>query len=338
MGASCQVNMAPSFPLRALALTALTNIIAASDVVNARPSAKRGLCFVPSAVHPDDDKVWVQPGSDLTWYYNHGDRPSAAFVGRPQHEFEFIPMMRSVGIDPTDTSFLETIRSLRHDGIDVDHVLGFDEPNVPMHHGGTDIDPATAAKAWVANFEPLVDMGVRLGLPAVTATWDGLPWLRQFLGNCSKMLSHGTNTTKNCTWDVMPIHWYDNFETLASHICERHDIWPDAQIWVTKFTYAYQPLQPTQDFFDRALDYLDRLSPIIGRYAYFGAFRTNDSTVGPNTVFLNDAGGLTDIGLKYLGINGTGVNPRCGTASGTKVMMERMAIASILGVLALTVL
>ncbi|KPM38295.1 hypothetical protein AK830_g8279 [Neonectria ditissima] len=319
--------MASSFVLGALSLASFVNIASALE-----GSDKRGLCFVPNKEHPEDNKIWIQNGSDLTWYYNYGESPSSAFSDLSQEEFEFVPMMWGVGKNPTDTSFLKSVESLIESGTNITHVLGFNEPDAPSSWGGSDLDPETAAKAWVANFEPLGKMGIKLGLPAVTGGWDGLPWLEQFLGNCSEIVSKDTDTTTNCTWDFIPIHWYDNFEGLASHIGERRATWPEAEIWITEYAYANQDLQPTEDFFNQSASYFDRLS-YVGRYTYFGAFRSYTSNVGPNAPFLNNDGELTTIGIEYLGINGTGVSPT-GAAGLGVVVSKRLVLAGVLGVLA----
>lgn len=184
-------------------------------------SDKRGLCFVPNANHVEDNKVWVQEGSDLTWYYNYQELPSPAYADLTQDEFEFIPMMWGVNAaNPEDTTFLNTVRDLIEQGTEIKHALGFNEPDAGSDVGGSDVIPEIAARAWVANFEPLGEMGVKLGLPAMTGGWGGMPWLRQFLGNCSELLSTG-DEKKNCTWDFLPVHWYDNFGGIASHIGER---------------------------------------------------------------------------------------------------------------------
>jgi hypothetical protein len=181
---------------------------------------KRGICFVHNKKEPQDDKIWVQNGSDITWYYNYEDQPTDLYKNIPQDQFEFVPMMWGVGSDSRDTTFLENVKGLISDGINITHVLGFNEPDAGNDVGGSNLEPKIAAEAWVANFEPLGKMGVKLGLPACTGGWDGMPWLRQFLGNCTEIKSRG-GPKRNCTWDFLPVHWYDNFEGLASHIGER---------------------------------------------------------------------------------------------------------------------
>jgi hypothetical protein len=200
------------FSVLALGLAGLAAAATRSD--------KRGLCFVPNATHVEDNSIWVQEGSDLTWYYNYQERPSPAFADYSQDEFEFIPMMWGVNADnPEDTTFLNTIRDLMDQGTAIKHVLGFNEPDMSAN-GGSGVDPKIAARAWVANIEPLAEMGVKLGLPACTGAPSGFVWLKDFLGNCSAILSEG-GKKKNCTWDFLPVHWYDNFGGLQSHIAER---------------------------------------------------------------------------------------------------------------------
>ncbi|KAF5019830.1 hypothetical protein F66182_8155 [Fusarium sp. NRRL 66182] len=267
---------------------------------------KRGLCYVPNSDEPQDDEIWVQNGSDITWYYNYGDKPSAIYKEVPQEQFEFVPMMWGVGQDSSDTAFLQNVKTLIKDGVNITHVLGFNEPDAGNDVGGSSLDPKVAAEAWVANFEPLGEMGIKLGLPACTGGWGSMPWLKQFLGNCSEIKSQG-GPNRNCTWDYLPVHWYDNFEGLASHIGERLAVWPNASIWVTEYAYAHQDPAPTEAFFKQTLKWFDE-SDFIGRYTYFGAFRSSVSNVGPNAAFLESSGDLTTIGAQYLGLNTTHVN------------------------------
>lgn len=270
-------------------------------------TGKRGLCHTPNPNHPEDNKLWVQPGSDLTWYYNYQSLPSPVYSSISQDQFEFVPMMWGVGPNPNDTAFLSDVRKLIDGGTRIKHAMAFNEPDTTSDVGGSNVQPADAALAWVANFEPLAKMGVKLGLPACTGGRGSLPWLKQFLGNCSALVSTG-HDKKNCTWDFLPVHWYDNFAGLASHIGERRATWPEAEIWVTEYAYAHKDLQATQAFYNQTADYFDKLD-YLGRYTYFGAFRSSNSNVGANAAFLNKGGNLTDIGAWYLGFDATGVNP-----------------------------
>lgn len=200
---------------------ALAHILLLTGLASAAASDKRGLVFTPNADFPQDNQVWVQSGSDLTWYYNYQSEPSSAYnTSLSQEQFEFVPMMWGVSANLSDTSFLNQVKGLISNGTNITHVLGFNEPDGSSSNGGSDIEPKDAAQAWVANFEPLGKLGIKLGLPATTGGPDGLPWLKQFLANCSAIVSTESQK-KNCTWDFVPVHWYDNFAGLASLIGER---------------------------------------------------------------------------------------------------------------------
>lgn len=200
-------------------LAALPSLIAPA-AAGPLSSPKRGLAFTPNATTRSDDAKWTAKPSDLTWYYNYKAIPEPTFENTPQSEFEFVPMLWGAPQSLDDTSFLTSVKSLIKDkGINITNVLSFNEPDGSSSYGGSSIDPAAAARVWVNNVMPLQKMGVRVGLPACTGGSSGLPWLRNFLGECSKLIS-SNGQTRNCTYDFVTIHWYGNFEGLASHMGE----------------------------------------------------------------------------------------------------------------------
>ena len=89
--------------------------------------------------------------------------------------------------------------------------MTYNEPDGTSSTGGSEISPSDAATNWISQIEPLRQLGVRTGAPAVTGSPGGFTWLSEFFGNCT---AKGTN----CTADFIPIHWYGNFEGLASHL------------------------------------------------------------------------------------------------------------------------
>jgi hypothetical protein len=169
-------------------------------------SSKRGLVFVPNSNYPQDNQIWVESGSDLTWYYNYQAAPSPAYADRTQEEFEFVPTLWS-----PSTSFLSSVKALISGGRNISHVLTYNEPDGTSSTGGSDVEPATAATNWISQVEPLRKLGVKTGAPAVTGGQGGFTWLTEFFDACA---SQGTN----CTADFIPIHWYGSFEGLTSHI------------------------------------------------------------------------------------------------------------------------
>ena len=192
-------------------------------------SSKRGLVFVPSTKYPQDNQIWVESGSDLTWYYNYGATPSSAYSNRTQAEFEFVPMLWGAPTSTSDNTFLTGVKQLISDGTNISHVLTFNEPDGTASSGGSNVDPTTAATTWIREIEPLRKLGVKTGAPAVTGSQGGFTWLSEFFSACT---SQGTN----CTADFIPIHWYGDFQGLASHIGQ------------VVGTYVYPP-SPSHPFF-----------------------------------------------------------------------------------------
>jgi hypothetical protein len=194
----------PHFTMRISATVLLA--AAAATLTSATRSSKRGLVFVPSEKHPTDNQIWVGGNSDLTWYYNYQVAPSPAYSNRTQSEFEFVPMLWS----PT-TTFLSQVKTMISGGRNITHILTYNEPDGTSSTGGSNVQPAVAAANWISQVEPLRKLGVKTGAPAVTGSPSGFTWLQMFFDACH---SQGTN----CTADFFPVHWYGNFEGLASHV------------------------------------------------------------------------------------------------------------------------
>lgn len=173
-------------------------------------SPKRGLIYIPNAATPEDDAIWVKPDAKLTWYYTYNDRPVPQYSG-----LEFVPMMWGMGNNLDDTSFRDSIVRQIEGGQKIEHVLAFNEPDLRIDWGGSDLLPAKAARGYIANFVPLHERGIKVGLPAVSGAGWGITWLREFVGNCTEIL-HG----QKCPFDFVPVHWYDNYGGLVSHIEE----------------------------------------------------------------------------------------------------------------------
>ena len=223
--------------------------LAWSDVWDPRNSTKRGLVYVATADSADDDDVWVQQGSVLTWYYTYTGRPAPSLASS---ELEFVPMLWGAAADPADTFFLDEVKLQLEEGARFKHALGFNEPDGEGSTGGSQIPAAVAAEVWIRQMEPLRrDHGLELGLPAVTSAPSGFTWLEDFTRACDG----------GCRGDFMPVHWYgDDFEGLASHLGHVHALYPDLPIWVTEYAVVQNDLARTQEFFNASAQYMDRLS------------------------------------------------------------------------------
>ena len=103
-------------------LTALAALFLTGYCQNPVISSKRGLVYVPSEQHPQDDANWDAPNSDLSWYYNYQSKPSPAFAD--ESKFEFVPMLWG-----SSSSFLSEVQSQIKAGANIRYVLGFNEPD-----------------------------------------------------------------------------------------------------------------------------------------------------------------------------------------------------------------
>lgn len=191
----------------------LASLLALTGRSESTELTKRGLCYVPDSRTPEDDRIWTEQPRRLSWYYTYNSSPPEIFRRISQDEFEFVPMLWGAPTDVNDRSFLNTVRGLAKDGIKISNVLTFNEPDM-SEYGGSNVSPSHGAQVWVNNILPLQKMGIRAGLPAPAGWEHGLPWLEQFLGNCSKIIG------VQCEYDFVTLHWYGPFEGLASHVGE----------------------------------------------------------------------------------------------------------------------
>ena len=206
-------------------------------------SPKRGLVFVPST-DSNDNNIWDASSSDLTWYYNYGPSPSSNYDGS---KLEFVPMLWG---NESDSSFLDTVSGLIDSGTKVNYALGFNEPDSSIN-GGSGVAAEDAAATWIRLLEPLREKHqVKLGAPAVTGSPSGFTWLQDFFTACNG----------GCHPKFIPVHWYGNFEGLASHIGQVNATYMNMSMWVTEFANPDTDLGDSQSFFNMSTQYLDRLS------------------------------------------------------------------------------
>ena len=287
--------------LRRVSLALLVLQAAVAEMKDVTASSKRGLIDIATKT-PSDDQIWIEKGSDLTWYYNYGAEPSSAYTS--DTSFDFVPMLFGTTSDlsSTDTPFLASIQNLIKAGANITHVLAYNEPDGQPSTGGSSIPADTAASVWMRNMAPLRDQGIKVGLPAVTGSPDGFDWLANFNKSCQALSPEG------CEADFIPIHWYGNFQGLASHAGQVRATYPQLPIWVTEFADPDDTLSNSQVFYNQSTAFLDQLY-YCDRYSYFGSFRSDVSNVGGNVAFLTQNGQLTDIGSWYLGGSATGHVP-----------------------------
>lgn len=271
-----------------------------SPAFNPSKGSKRGLVYIsePNGYNTYDDPVWVQGGSDLNWYYNYAYTPTPSYASYPQ--LQYVPMLWG----DYNSTFTQTVISMIQMGVNVSHVMSFNEPDGTFSTGGSQVSPQRAAARWATDIAPLGAYGVQLGAPAVAGNEGGFQWLQQFFTYCNG----------SCNASFISVHWYGNFQGLASKLGQMGATYPNMTIWVTEFADAYDTLANTTTYTNQDFGYLDRLSNVI-RYSYFGSMRSSVSNVGPNPAMLDQCGNLTQIGYTYLNLTGVGALPYSTTCS-----------------------
>ncbi|KAI9887203.1 MAG: hypothetical protein M1823_000951 [Watsoniomyces obsoletus] len=235
-----------------------------SSVLSATANSKRGLVYVSSSDSTLDDRLWTSPTSNLSWYYNYKPRPSPNLISS---QLEFVPMLWGASSDsPSSTEFLDDIRlQIRSPGESkIRYILGFNEPDGDHNTGGSNIAPDLAAKTWIRQLEPLrLEDGVKLGGPSVTGSQRGLSWLENFFKACEG----------RCHIDFLPIHFYGDFQGLASYMGQVRAAYPNTTIWVTEYAKANANLKKSQGFFNTSLEYFDRLESVYPHPFLLSLFR-----------------------------------------------------------------
>ncbi|KAH6855557.1 glycosyl hydrolase catalytic core-domain-containing protein [Chaetomium sp. MPI-CAGE-AT-0009] len=285
--------------MRHAAVSALVGLLAATGL--AAKSPKRGLAAVGNKDWPEDDAIWVRDGSPISWYHNFHWNVSDTYASLAQDRIEFVPMMWGGGVNDTDFlgNMTAMIQPASGAGRNITHVMAFNLPDQPFEHGGSQMKPRDAARAWVRNLIPLREkFGVKLGLPVVGDPRGG--WVDPFLKNCSAL-----NQDKECEFDFVPFHALGHFGVLKDRVGSFSSAFPGVPLWVVEYGYNEQDLLTTQEYFNQSLTFLEG-NKDVARYSWFGSFRSTVSNVGPNMAMLDPWGNLTDIGSWYLGGNATG--------------------------------
>lgn len=201
-------------------MSLLSRLLAASTLLGTTLSSKRGLCFTPNENHPEDNKVWVQPGSDIKWYYNYQSLPSPAYANLGQEELEYIPMMWGLGSSPNDTVFLNQVKKLVSEGRNIERVLGFKEPDASPGVGGSHFHAPKCSPGLGGQFRASRQHGHQAGTACLhRQKWE--PDLAQAVSGQLLRLGEQRRGKQKLLLGLYSFHWYDNFAGLVAHIGER---------------------------------------------------------------------------------------------------------------------
>lgn len=269
-------------------------------------TGKRGLAYLGDS-YSSDNSLLLSQNSPISWIYNWSPYPPR--LPSSSNNPEFIPLIH--GIDTTsDDSTFTALKNLPDSSR---HLLTFNEPDGTTSSGGSAISPEDAARAYIDHIVPLRngDDGRRwlISHPSVTGSPRGLDWLRDFNTACFDI-----DSSNGCPTDFIAAHWYGAFEGLASWLGSLDDFYnadrsdsDKLRIWVTEMALPQASAEDTTSMMNQTLPYLDGLES-VERYAWFGAFRTDDANqwTGDGVALFNGDGGLTECGALYLGGEGSG--------------------------------
>jgi len=224
------------------------------------------------------------------WFYNW------ALNNNPQPNYEYVPM--TWGASATTPASLNQIIGKKK----TTHTLGFNESDNCNDQSGQFNNLCQPAVA-VAYYENLMGLGVRLGTPAPRENGP-TTWLKEFAQIAKE---------KNVRFDFVAVHWYDwgsnpanspnadpqqIFNRFKAYLENVHTLY-QLPIWITEFNANPNRGNAIQAaFLNLALPYLESLS-YVERYAYFQPNPNNAQNPVEPAYFLDDNGGLTNIGQLY---------------------------------------
>jgi hypothetical protein len=261
---------------------------------------KHGLALI-SDLEESDIKLLTSENSPISWYYTWSAYPNQV-VG---DSAIFLPLIHNLDTIEEDGiwSALDSAPSSST------HLLTFNEPDEENENGGSSASPKDIAEAYLEYIVPLrdgegqgSDRKWNISHPVVSGSPRGLEWLRDFNESCYELEpDHG------CPTDFVSVHWYGNFEGLAAWLGTLHEFYnpnnsSSISLWITEMALPQEDGEANAQMLQQSMKYLDDL-PYVEGYAWFGAFREEDSNdwTGDGVSIFNDDGDLTELGSEYLG-------------------------------------
>ncbi|KIW80319.1 hypothetical protein Z517_06934 [Fonsecaea pedrosoi CBS 271.37] len=231
------------------ASSASSSVSSPSSPPSTGSSGKRGLSY------NDASLTDAFSGKGMSWAYNW----AASAGGQIVSGAEYVPMLWGQN---SISGWSSAVQSAIAGGSK--HALAFNEPDLGSQ---SNIDPATAAKLYIDNMNPLAGQ-VQLGSPAITNGAGtnplmGIDWLNAFFKACAGQ----------CKVDLVAFHWYDsasNFGYFQSHVQDVIDAAAAngvGKVWLTEFGASGSD-SDVANFLDQAIPWLESQTA-VERYAYF---------------------------------------------------------------------
>lgn len=132
----------------------------------------------------------------------------------------------------------------------------------------------------------------QLGTPAVSNAPSGIPWLQEFISQCT-----------GCHFDFAQVHYYTGpgtpFSDFSDYVTKFHDAF-NLPLWVTEFALAEGAgtQNQTMQFMTQAMDWMDE-QVFVERYSWFIAGPNNVPNMVTNWGLTNEDGSLNALGVLY---------------------------------------
>ncbi|OCL09221.1 glycoside hydrolase family 128 protein [Glonium stellatum] len=244
---------------------------------------KRGLAYNDATL----TGLFAGQDSKVSWAYNWDSASYGA-----SSALNYVPLLHDNGASHTSVWNANVGKAISTGS---NHAMSFNEPDqCGTNSGGACMqDIKTVVKSYKDWIQPLVNSypgKLKLGAPAVTngvldtstGSPMGLPWLQQFIGNCT-----------GCQIDFICIHWYDSPSNVAyfkSHVQDAYAAGGNRPVWITEFAPTSGTDAQKQGFLKQVLPWLDSLD-YVERYAY--------QMTAKNVLVSADGTGLTPLGQVY---------------------------------------
>ncbi|KUI67337.1 hypothetical protein VM1G_03463 [Cytospora mali] len=226
----------------------------AADVSTSSSSTnKRGAAYnSASLISP-----LIGSGSHIGWAYNWGQVDDG--LSSVDSSLEFVPMLWS-----TREDFISTWESNAQTAISngAKNFLSFNEPD---NAGQANMDPATAASAFIQYMNPYAG-SVNLGSPAITNSGtdgEGVSWLKQWVSSCGG----------SCAYSFCAAHWYSPADSsdFLNFVSDVYEACGNKPVWITEFAPTGADDSTISSFLEEVQDALDNDSTysFVERYAYF---------------------------------------------------------------------
>lgn len=241
--------------------------------------SKKGLC-VNDGMGKNLDPVAMNMG----WYYTWGTNP---FSYTTYSQIEFVPMIWGTGSEGS----IPSVKSKNYK-----YVLGYNEPDMGINVGGSNINVNTAVSHW-SKFSG-IGQYVGAPAPALSPSWDNGTWFRTFMSKID-----------TSTIDFIPLHCYyggyggaAGANTFLKEVVDATWEMYHKPIWITEFAVSEWAFNDAgkrasvNQFLKTAIDGLNSRD-YVERYSWF-SFDVNSSDGASGLWYSN--GVLTDLGNTYV--------------------------------------